>query len=229
MSHDPERRLSTGGVPPIQTRDQYLVEEVSSHDGTSCYTVWVREEIVKVPQGWSASDFTIADKRPHSSLQIYDTTPNAADPDHLKNLAEKLHKETREKRGVNTRDQPDRIDVWGIPFTADASEEERIAKCKAQISAEIAAREASGDDNFHIPELRSHYQWNRAIIIIDQPEDCWNEGEGGFLAVYWDVHPSYLEMLAQAYGEDYQQPDMSAVRCTRDELGELLGRLSGFF
>jgi len=114
-------------------------------------------------------------------------------------------------------------------FAADASEEERIAKCKAHILANIAARETSGDDHFYVPELRSHDQWNRAILIINQPENSWNEDEGGFLAVYWDLDPGYLEILAQAYGEDYQEPETSAFRYTRDELGRLLGRLRSFF
>jgi hypothetical protein len=229
MSHDPERRLSIGGLPPIKIREHYLVEEVSSHDNTPCYTAWVREEIVQVPQGWSASDFDIANERPQRSVQIYDTTPQAADLDHLKTLAKTFHKETRKERGAGGRDRPDRIDVWGMPFAADASEEERIAKCKAHILAEIAARETSGDKDFHVPELRSHYQWNRAILIIDQPRKSWNEDEGGFLAVYWDLHLSYLEILAQAYGEDYEEPETSAFRYTRDELGQLLGELRSFF
>jgi len=49
MSHDPERRLSKDGLPPIKTREHYLVEEASSHDSTPSYTAWVREEIVQVP------------------------------------------------------------------------------------------------------------------------------------------------------------------------------------
>jgi hypothetical protein len=226
MSHDPERRLSTGGKPPIEIREQYLVEETSSHDGTPCYTAWVREEIVKVPQGWSTSDFTMGTKRPQRSFQIYDTTPQAADPNHLKTLAETFHKETRKERG---RDQRDRIDVWSMPFAADTSKEENMAKCKAHILAEIAVRETSGDDNFHIPALCSHYQYNRAILIVDQPEESWNKDEGGFLAVYWDLHLSWLEMLAKAYGEDYQGPETSAFRCTYDELGELFGDMGSIF
>ncbi|KAF1922829.1 uncharacterized protein M421DRAFT_10182 [Didymella exigua CBS 183.55] len=229
MSHEPERRLSTGGLPPIKIREQYLVEEVSSHGNTPCYTAWVREEIVRVPQGWSASDFTIATQRPQWSLQIYDTTPQAADQDHLKTLAETLHRETREERGAGGRDEPDRIDVWGMPFAADASEEDRIAKCKAHISAEMAARHTSVDDDFYVSEFHSHDQWKRAILIIDQPQESWNEGEGGFLAVYWDPHPGYLDMLAQAYDEEYQEPDTSAVRYTRDGLGQLLASWRSFF
>ncbi|KAJ4308971.1 hypothetical protein N0V94_009138 [Neodidymelliopsis sp. IMI 364377] len=229
MSHDPERRLSTGGLPPIKICEQYVIEEAPSHDGTPCYTAWVREEIVQVPHGWSASDFDIANKRPQWSLQIYDTTSQAVNPDHLKSLVETFHKETRKEHGIIGRNQPTRIDIWGMPFTTDTIEEEKIAKCKAHILAEIAARETSGDDDFHVPELCSHHHWKRAILIVDQSEESWNEIEGGFLAVYWSPHPSYVEMLAQAYSEGYREPETSAIRYTRDELGQLLERLRSFF
>jgi hypothetical protein len=155
--------------------------------------------------------------------------PQIANPDHLKSLAETFHKETREDHGVGGRDQPTRIDIWGMPFAADVPEEEKIARCKAHILAEIAARETSRDNNFHVPELSSHYHWKRAIIIIDQSEKSWNEDEGGFLAVYWSPHLSYVEMLAQAYGEDYREPETSAVRFTRDGLGKVLEGLRSFF
>lgn len=229
MPHDPERRPSTGGLPPIKIREQYVVEEISCSDNTPCYTAWVRKEMVQVPQGWSASDFHIASERPQLSFQIYDTTPQAVDRGHLKRLAETLHKETREERGFGGRDQSDRIDVWGMPFAADVSEEEKIAKCKAHILAQIAARETFENDGFRVPELQGHYHWKRVILIIDQPEESWNEDKGGFLAVYWDLYPSYLEMLAQAHGEGYSEPDTSAFRYTRDELGQELGSLRSFF
>lgn len=227
MSRDHlERSPSTGGLPPVKIREQYIVEQVPSHDSTPCYTAWVRKEIVQVPQGWTTSDFNITNERPQWSVQIYDTTPQSADTNHLKTLAETLHEETREERDSDGRGQPDRIDVWGMPFSADAPEEDRIAKCKAHILAQIATRETSRDGEFHVPELRSHDLWKRAIIIIDQPKESWNENEGGFLAVYWEHHPSYLKMLAQAYGEDHREPDTRALRYTRDELGQVLGGLT---
>lgn len=229
MSDQPERRLSTGGLPPIKLREHYVVEKASSHDSTPCYTAWVRDEIVQVPRGWSASDFTIQDEHPQMSIQIYDTRPQAANPEHLKTLAETFHKETREEREAGGREQPDRIDAWGMPFAAEASEKEKIDKCKSHNMAEIAAKEASGDGNFHIPALRGHYQWRRAILIIDRPKEAWNEGEGGFLVVYWDIHPDYLDMLAEEYGEDYQEPETSVIRFTRDEMGPLLMNLRSYF
>ena len=37
-----------------------------------------------------------------------------------------------------------------------------------------------------------------------------------------------MEMLAQEYGKDYQELETSAVRYTRDELGQLLRKLMSF-
>ncbi|KAI1873525.1 hypothetical protein JX265_005147 [Neoarthrinium moseri] len=229
MSHAAARRPSTGGLPPVQIREQYVVEEAPSHDGTSCFTAWIRDEIIKIPQGWAASDFSISDKRPPWSFQLYDTTSQSDNPDHLKILAETLHRETREERETHGRGEPDRIDVWGMPLAADASDEERIAKCKAHVLAEIASRNTAGAADFNIPRLNSHEQWQRAIVIIDRPQALWDTDEGGFLAVYWDVRPSYLELLAREYGQDHQEPEASAFRYTRTELGQVLANLRGAF
>ncbi|KAF1951798.1 hypothetical protein CC80DRAFT_538548 [Byssothecium circinans] len=225
MSNVPTRRLSTGGLPPVKTREQYVVEDAPNHNSTPCFTAWAREEIVEIPEGWSSSDFPISHKRPQWSFQIYDTTPQSDNPEHLKTLAETLHKETREEREAHGRAQPDRIDVWGMPLATDVSDEERIAKCKAHVLAEIASRNTAGNSDFHIPQLNAHDQWQRVILIIDRPQELWNEDEGGFLAVYWDVHPSYLELLAREYGNDHQEPETSAFRYTRTELGQLLANL----
>ncbi|KZM26589.1 uncharacterized protein EKO05_0005373 [Ascochyta rabiei] len=225
MSHNPERRLSTGGLPPIRVREQCVVEKVPSHHdpGVPCYTAWMREEIEKVPEGWSASDFTIANKRPQRSFQIYDTTPQAANPDHLQTLAEEFQTELCKDHGVGGRNKTARIDVWAKPFAADASagEEMKIDTCKAHILAEIAARETSGDNSFHVSELCSHVRWKRFLLIMDQPEESWNEDEGGFLAVYWDPHSSY-----QGTPEG---PETHTRRYTREELGTLLEDITNFF
>ncbi|KAJ8118443.1 hypothetical protein OPT61_g584 [Boeremia exigua] len=228
MSRDPERRLSTGGLPPVKVSRKHVVEKAPSHDSTPCFTAWLRDEIMEVPHGWSASEFTIADKRPQRSLQIYDTTPQAADAKHLQTLAKAFHEELCKDHGVGGRDKTARIDVWGLPLATDVSEEERIAKCKAHLLAEIAARENSGDDNCYISELSGHDQWSRSIIIIGRPEGSWDEDEGGFLAVYWDRHSQYQEMLVHAYGPDHQQPDVRVLRHTREELGTLLEDLTNF-
>lgn len=216
MSYNLERRLSTGGLPPIRVNEQCVVEKVPSYYDLSipCYTAWIREEIVKVPEGWSASDFTIANERPQRSFQIYDTTPQAANLDHLQALAREFQIELCKDHGVGGRDQTARIDVWAKPFTANESEGTKVNACKAHILAEMIARETSGDDSFHISKLSSHNQWKRFLLITDQSEESWDRDEGGFLAVYWDHHSS---------------SETRTRRCTRKELGMLLEDLTNFF
>jgi hypothetical protein len=219
------RRLSTGGLPPIKVREQYVVEGAPSHDNTCCFTAWTRQEIVEVPHGWAASDFTLSDTRPYWSLQIYDTTPQSDKPEHLKSLAETLHRETSEERNASGRNPSSRIDVWGFPLATDVSDEERIAKCKAHALAEIASREAAGDSNFPIPRLNAGENWQRVIIIIDQPPDSWNKDNGGFLTVYWDIEPHYFDLLTREYGNDYQEPETVSFRYTRTGLNQMLEKL----
>ena len=223
MSRNPERRLSTGGLPPIEVREQCIVEKAPSHHDPSvpCYTAWMRDEIVKVPEGWLASDFTLANERPQRSLQIYDTTPQAANPDHLQTLAKEFQTELCKDHGVGGRDQTARIDVWAKPFAADASEETKIDTCKAHILAEIAARETLGDNDFHVSKLCIHDRWKRFLLIRDRSEESWNEDGAGFLAVYWDCHSSYQGMP--------EGPETRTTRCTREELGTLLENLTNFF
>jgi hypothetical protein len=173
----------------------------------------MREEIVKVPEGWSASDFTIANERPQRSFQIYNTTPQAANLDRLQALARELQTELCEDHGVGGRDQTARIDVWAMPFAANESEETRINTCKAHILAEITARKTSGDDSFHISEFSSHNQLKRFLLIMDQPEESWDQDKAGFLAVHWDHHSG---------------PETRTRRYTRKELGMLLEDLTNF-
>lgn len=228
MSHTPSRRLSTGGLPPVQIRQHSVVEEAPSHDGTPCFTAWLRDEIVKVPQGWLASDFSMDNTIPKLSLQIYDTTPGSNNPDHLKTLAETLHKDTRQERLSQCREEADRIDVWGMPLATNTSVEERIAKCKAHVLAEISSRDKDGNTDFIIPRLLNHYniQWQRAIVIIDRPRALWNEDEGGFLAVYWDDSPDHAARLV--HEEDHRVPETSRTfRCTRTKLGHMLSDIRG--
>ncbi|KAI0377078.1 hypothetical protein F5Y04DRAFT_264993 [Hypomontagnella monticulosa] len=226
MSREPERRLSTGGLPPVKTRERYVVEEAPSHDGTPGFTAWVRREIVEVPKGWSQSDFGFEDERPEWTLQIYDTTPGSDNPDHLKALAEKLFRELREEREFYDRGEPDSINVWGMPLAPDISEEERIAKCKAHLLAEAASREATGNEDLFISQP-SHDEWQWAILIIDRPPELWNEDEGGFLAVYFGLEPDYLEEIEEEHGEDHEEPDTEVTRYTRTELRLLLEKIRG--
>jgi hypothetical protein len=221
MSHTPTRRLSTGGLPPIKIREQYVIEEAPSHDNICCFTAWIRKEIVKIPEGWSHSDYPDYGNRTEWSIQIYDTTPQSDNPNHLKALAETLHRETREEREGHGRGEPDRIDVWGMPLAVDISDEGRIAKCKSHHLAEIASRKALNIVDFHIP-VRPNWMYERAIIIIDRPEALWDKDEGGFLAVYWDMIPSVREQFRAEYGEDHRKFEVKVSRYTRAELGEAL-------
>lgn len=223
MSQNPERRLSTGGLPPIRVREQCVVEKVPSHHDPSvpCYTAWMREEIVKVPEGWLASNFTIANERPQRSFQIYDTRPQAVNSIYLQTLAKEFQTELCKDHGVDGRDQTARIDVCAKPFAADVSEETKIDTCKAHILAEIAARETSGNNGFHISELCIRDRWKRFLLIMDQPEEPWNEDEAGFLAVYWDRHSSHQGMP--------EGPETCTRHYTREELGTLLEDLTNFF
>jgi hypothetical protein len=174
----------------------------------------MREEIVKVPEGWSASDFTIASERPSRSFQIYNTTPQAASLDRLQALAKELQTELCKDHGVGGRDQTARVDVWAMPFPANASEETIINACKAHSLAESTARESAGDDGFHVSGFDGHGQWKRFLLIMDQPEESWDQNEEGFLAVYWEHHSG---------------PETRTRRCTRSELGVLLEDLTNFF
>ena len=228
MSHSPERRLSTGGLPPIQVREECVVEEGPSyHDASvSCYTAWIREEIVKVPEGWCASDFAIANERPQRSFQIYDTTPRAAeDLERLENLAREFQIELGREHGVGGRDQTARIDVWGMPmpmpFAADedgdGGEERKIEVCKKHLLAEVAARERVGDEGFLVSEFEGCGEWRRFLLIMDRQGDFW-DWDGGeeraFLAVYW----GYREGL-----------ETRTQRCSWKEAGVLLEDLTNFF
>lgn len=216
MPYNPERRISTGGLPPIRVHEECVVEKAPSYHDPSipCYSAWIREEIVKVPEGWLASDFTIANKRPQRSFQIYNTTSQAANLDRLQTLAREFQTELCKDHGVGGRDQTARIDVWAKPFTANESEETKINTCKAHILAEITARELLGDGSFHISKLSSHNQWKRFLLIMDQPEESWDQDKADFLAVYWDHHSG---------------PETRTRRCTRKELGMLLEDLTNFF
>jgi hypothetical protein len=172
--------------------------------------------------GYCSSDYTDGNEHPEWSIQIYDTTPGPDDPEYLRGLAEKLHRHTREEREAAGRGRSDRIDVRGMPLATNITEEERIEKCKAHFMAETAARDVAAVDGFHIPLLEANSQWQRAIVIIDRPQETWDEDEGGFLVVHCDVKPRWIQLLASVYGEDHQTLRTSAHPETLKELGSTL-------
>lgn len=207
----------------------------------------MRQEIEKVPAGWSAPDFSIADTPSKRSFQIYVTTPQAASLDHIQALAREFQEELCKDHKVGGRDTTARIDVWAKPLAADTSEQTKIDLCKTHILAEIAARETLGVNTFHVSALRRYNQWERFIIIVDSPEESWNQGEGGFLAVYWDRPSIPPEMSSETWIEDEggllsmfssrdlssrqvsERPGTRTERYTHEELGAFLGDLTNFF
>ncbi|KAI3325507.1 hypothetical protein HD806DRAFT_449648 [Xylariaceae sp. AK1471] len=217
MSQAPTRRPSTGGLPPIKMREEHVIEQVPSHHNTPCFTAWTREVIVKVPEGWSAGDFEISDKRPDWGVQVYDTSPGADDLERLRCLAERLFRESGEDGGW-------RLDLWGLPLNAGTSDQERIERCKGHFLREVEARDG---EVLGMPSGGFLGKWQRGILIIEgdgagNESEVGGEGEKGFLAVCWDVLPSYLEMLAREYGKDYEEPEVGVFRYTRSELGQVL-------
>ncbi|KAI1365679.1 hypothetical protein F5Y08DRAFT_303377 [Xylaria arbuscula] len=228
----PTRRLSTGGKPPIKVRFHYVVEEAPSHDvQTPCMTAWEKEEIVAYPKGWPEWDYEVGDTRPMWSIQVYDTTPHSDNREHLGALVEMLHRDTKEVRYASGRDERDRVDVWGMPLPIDMPDEERVARCKAHMQAEIVAREcapAGTAYDFHIPQLSTINMWKRGLVIIDRQQEQWNDGEGGFLVVKWGVHPSYIEMMNREISLPGDPPytgpesEMHFWRETQTDLGSSL-------
>lgn len=199
-----------------------VVEDAPSHDDTPCVTAWEHVEIAAVPAGWSLSDFPEKGKRPQWALQFYDTTPGADDPDRLRALAAKLFNDTRDDREAGGRAEPDRIDVWGLPLADGTLAAERVARCRAHAEEAMEFRNGGQLKGFRIPEFGSYIDWRRAIVIVDRPEALWDEGEGGFLEVYWDVHPEYLRHMRLVYGESYVEPEHRALRETWEGLGGVL-------
>ncbi|KAK8132254.1 hypothetical protein PG999_000427 [Apiospora kogelbergensis] len=227
-SGTPPRRLSTGGQPPIKFLLHYVVEQVPSRNGrTPCFTAWLREELASGQiTTWNDEPIRVEDTRPEFAIQVYDTTTppsqdSGGDVDQrLQALAKALHAETRgEREGPPGRDR-DRIDVWGLPLSADLSDEERIATCKAHLLAEIAARDG-GETEFPIERIGNSFTFGRALYIIDRPPSRWDEGEGGILELLWDVNPGYRAMMVHEFGEKYETYEYEPIvtRVTRAELG----------
>jgi hypothetical protein len=60
--------------------------------------------------------------RPPYALRIYDTTPSAADPGRVAELARVIRQKSR-------GNQPERIEVVGLPVPIEATDEERSERC----------------------------------------------------------------------------------------------------
>lgn len=218
MPHVESRRASTGGLPPIRIIEHYVVEKLPTDNNIPCFTAWIRIEAPgPFREPWTAADYAVPDTPPDVCIQFYDTTPGSDKPDHLKALAEMLHKEAREDSCSVDRE---RIDVWGMPLASDMSEKERVEKCKAHAAAEVASRNCDGvPHEYPINSLSINYSWQQVFIIIDRPMELWDHDAGGFLVVYWDAHPSYLKMLAD---EGKSAPGTQTSRYTRERLEEMI-------
>jgi hypothetical protein len=127
--------------------DSDVIEEAPTHDGTPCFTAW-QAYWERDDQGCQYLDTR---SRPLFSIQIYDTTPNSRDKQHLRALAEHIHKSTWDDRTMSGENQlQDRLDVYGLALPADTPESERITRCVAHQRAEIEARNSTGKSDFYI-------------------------------------------------------------------------------
>ncbi|KAI8716657.1 hypothetical protein NCS52_00959900 [Fusarium sp. LHS14.1] len=181
----PSRPASTGGQPPVKIRWWMVTEEAPSHDGTLCCSAWEAREAWDNPEPV---------KRPKWGIQIYDTRSNSGKSmKQLKKLALKIYEDTWDERSAMGRETLDRIDLYGLAMPDGTSPTERAERCRAHNAKEIAARNASGNGDFYIPQMDCGFPGSgrRSLLVIDRPEAKWDEpDEGGFLEVRWDPEVS---------------------------------------
>ena len=170
-------RPSKGGDAPRNGSWKDVLEHITTHDSTPCTTAWRDHRIEGEPD----------EKRPIYSLQIYDTTPGSSDQQHLDHVAMKIHQETYEGRDRWDGVSRDRLDFYGLAMPTATSQEERVQKCIAHQTAEIAARNATGKMDYFIPGTYDFEYHQRQFFIIDRTEEEWDVGEGGFLNVQYDL------------------------------------------
>ncbi|KAI2606212.1 uncharacterized protein GGS25DRAFT_500149 [Hypoxylon fragiforme] len=196
-----------------------IVERAPNHDPNNyCFTAWEYLEPAEDDTDDDTDDGTNHGATPKNpitrhkwSIQIYVTIPEASNEEYLRALVRKIHDETLQIRGGSGRHAPDRMDMYGLPLPPGTSEEETVAQCVSHQKHEIAARNATGRSDFFIPPTFDN-TYNNLILIVDQPEEKWNEGEGGFLVVQFDKLPQYKS----------DQSDPSWMRVDWDYLGQAL-------
>lgn len=125
-----------------------------------------------MPRGFSKDDFLAHDQLPQPSYPFCDTRLGSSRPEHLRSVAEALHRKTREylssPRGPEERD---RIDLFGMPFPIDTCDEKKAEACQTHLIAEIASRAVDQKLGPHvIPEFSDNPIWTRWLIIIDRPK-----------------------------------------------------------
>jgi hypothetical protein len=193
-----------------------VTEKAPSHDVKPCFTAW---RLIETQP--DAATPPSAENRPQWSIQIYDTTPAASDPKHVRSMAREIHESTWPDRDLSGSNAPDRIEVYGFPLPADTPEAERVDLCIAHQKAEIASRDASGPAGFSIPPTYGK-QWRRRIIILDQssPEQSENDAED-FICVHFDPIPQGPN--PNFPGDNSDLPDIRTYRFSRSKLGETMG------
>lgn len=188
-----------------------VVENAPNHDNTRpCSSAWWLRDYEPVEDTPANPE-----RRPKWSIQVYDTTPQAADAAHVQRQARKIFEETWEQRRNEGRELPDRVDVYGLPLPADTPDEERVRRCIAHQNREIHERNATGRADFFIPPTFDE-PYSRVLMIIAAPEEAWNQGDGGFIDVAFDLTP-------KSRRAGVRQSDPTWGRVTWDDLGEALG------
>ncbi|KAF6815391.1 hypothetical protein CMUS01_12453 [Colletotrichum musicola] len=208
-----------------------VVEEAPSHDGRPCYAAWKMSEAD--PNAQTPPDTS---NRPKWSIQLYDTTPKAADRTYVRAIAKQVEESTCEAR--RRREAHSRIEVHGLPLPAGTSDAERATLCAAHHRAELAARNASGAAaDFFIPPTFDAWWEHRILVAVGSDNDDGDDPRAGeatrsgpeadgkdgggpaFLAVFFGMKP---EAAAENPGGG---PDMDVVRFSGEELGD---RMLGF-
>lgn len=174
-----------------------VIEEAPSHDGTPCISAWKchRTADLKYRE-------LVPGNRPKYSIQIYDTTPDSANPEYLNALAGNIHKRTHKDRTRrHDLEWEDRLDVYGLPMPRGTHLNDRVRRCIAHQKAEIVSRNLTGKSDFYISGTYSAWDLRRVLFIVAsqvEPEaweydenaetyDEWDPDtwDGPLCAVYW--------------------------------------------
>lgn len=136
---------------PRKIRVETVVEEAPSHDGSLTFAAYQRQ-------------FPDEPIRPLWTHCIYDTTSQAADPQHISYVARIIHENTyRTRQHDGSRD---RIEVIGMPMPSDATDEQRATKCREHHVAEINSRNAAKRDDWCIPGTLQRDSYLRVVYVI---------------------------------------------------------------
>lgn len=136
---------------PRKIRIETVVEEAPCHDGSPAFAAYQRQ-------------FPGDPIRPSWTHCIYDTTSQAADPQHVSYVARIIHENTYGARqNDGSRDQ---IEVVGLPMPSDATDEQRATKCREHHVAEINSRSAAKRDDWCIPGTLQRNSYLRVIYVI---------------------------------------------------------------